>query len=46
MSWSTFNIRTHVKEAIIKLKEELGKSSYSDVVEYLIEFHRRRRGSG
>lgn len=46
MSWSTFNIRTQVKEALNKLKEELGKNSYSDTIEYLIEFHKRRRDSG
>ena len=43
LSWSVFNVRTHVKEAIRELKGRLGKSSYSDVIEYLIDFHRERK---
>ena len=46
MSWSSFNIRTHVKDALNELKEELGKSSYSDVIEFLVTFYRDRRGEG
>ena len=43
LSWSVFNVRTHVKEAIRELKGILGKSSYSEVIEYLIDFHRERK---
>ena len=40
MSWSAFSIRTHVRELLKDLKAELQKNSYSDVIEYLVEFYR------
>ena len=46
MGWSCFSVRMHVKEALIKLKEELRKSSYSATIEYLIEFYREHKKRG
>ncbi len=41
MSWSAFSIRTHVRDQLKDLKAELEKNSYSDVIEYLVEFYRK-----
>ncbi len=44
MSWSAFSIRTHVRDLLKDLKTELSKNSYSDVIEYLVEFYRKESG--
>ncbi len=44
MSWSPFSVRSHVRELIRELKEELDKNSYSDVIEFLVDFYRKESG--
>lgn len=41
MSWSSFSIRTRVRDLLRDLKVELDKNSYSAVIEHLIEFYRK-----
>ena len=42
MSWSGLTVRSETKRRIAALKQKLGKSSYSDVIDLLVEEYRRR----
>ncbi len=43
-SWCPFSVRTHVRDQLIELKTELDKNSYSDVIDFLVEFYRKESG--
>lgn len=44
MSWAPFSVRTHVRDLLKELKTELDKNSYSDVIDFLVEFYRKESG--